>query len=45
MEEGQIQITGFEEFYAEAPMKPDEVAEEEAMYDPKHSVATYTTTS
>jgi hypothetical protein len=35
------QITGFEEFYAEPPMKPNEVEEEEAMYDIKLSVATY----
>ena len=41
MEEGVEQITGFEEFYAELPMKPDEAAEEETMYDTKLSVATY----
>jgi hypothetical protein len=35
------QITGFEEFYAEPPMKPDEVEEEEAIYDTRFSVATY----
>ena len=34
-------ITGFEEFYAEPPMKPDEAEEEEAMYDTKFSIATY----
>ena len=33
-------ITGFEEFYAEPPMKPDEAEEEEAMYDPKYSIPT-----
>jgi len=35
------QITGFEEFYAEPPMSPDEAEEEEQMYDAKLSVATY----
>lgn len=34
-------ITGFEEFYAEPPMKPDEAEEEEAMYDTKFSIAAY----
>jgi hypothetical protein len=33
------QITGFEEFYADSPMHADEAVEEEAMYDPKLSVA------
>ena len=33
-------ITGFEEFYAEPPMKGEEVEEEESFYDPKLSVAT-----
>jgi hypothetical protein len=32
-------ITGFEEFYADPPMNPDEAIEEEAMYCPKLSVA------
>jgi Argonaute siRNA chaperone (ARC) complex subunit Arb1 len=41
MEEGAEQITGFEEFYAEPPMRPDEAEEELALYDPKLSVATY----
>lgn len=34
-------ITGFEEYYAEPPMKPDEAVAEEAMYDIKFSVAAY----
>lgn len=34
-------ITGFEEFFAEPPMRPSEAEEEEAMYDIKLSVATY----
>jgi hypothetical protein len=34
-------ITGFEEFYAEPPMRPEEAVEELEMYDPKYSVATY----
>ena len=33
-------ISGFEEFYAEPPMRPEEAEEEELLYDPKHSVAT-----
>ena len=32
-------ITGFEEFYAEPPMRPEEAEEEELLYDPKLSVA------
>ena len=34
-------ITGFEEYYAEPPLRPEEALEEEAMYNPKFSVATY----
>ena len=34
-------ITGFEEFYAEPPMRPEEAVEELEMYDIKYSVATY----
>jgi Argonaute siRNA chaperone (ARC) complex subunit Arb1 len=41
MEEGVEQITGFEEFYVEPPMRPDEAEEELALYDPKLGVATY----
>jgi hypothetical protein len=33
-------ITGFEEFYAEPPMRPAEAVEELEMYDTKYSVAT-----
>lgn len=33
-------ITGFEEFYAEPPMRVAEAEEEELLYDPKLSVAT-----
>jgi hypothetical protein len=36
-------ITGFEEFYAEPPMRPDEAMEELEMYDTKYSVTTYFT--
>ena len=35
------QITGFEEFYADPPIRPEEALEEEVMYDPRFSVATY----
>jgi Argonaute siRNA chaperone (ARC) complex subunit Arb1 len=34
-------ITGFEEFYAEPPLHPDEAEKEEEMYDVRLSVATY----
>jgi len=33
------QITGFEEFYADPPLKPEEAEEEEFLYDTKLSVA------
>ena len=33
-------ITGFEEFYAEPPMRPEEAVEELEMYDPRYSVVT-----
>jgi len=42
--EGEL-ITGFEEYFAEAPLRPEEAEEEKAMYDPKFSVATYVTQS
>jgi hypothetical protein len=41
MKEGGEQITGFEEFYSEPRMRPDEAEEELTPYDPKLSVATY----
>jgi len=37
---GGESISGFEEYFAEAPLRPEEEEEEKAMYDPKLSVAT-----
>ena len=36
-------ITGFEEFYADPPLRPEEAEEEEAMYDARFSVTAYDT--
>jgi hypothetical protein len=38
-EGGEDQITGFEEYFAEPPMKPEQAEEEEALYDVKLPVA------
>ena len=38
-------ITGFEEFYAEPPLRADEAIEEKTLYDPRLSVALYNTPS
>ena len=41
MDNNDYKITGVEEFYAEPPMIPKEAMEEEPIYDPKLSIATY----